>query len=429
VLAADTTVNYLTYQTNELTLSGTVAGSGGLIIGGLNEVSGADIKGTLTLSGSTPNTYSGKTTLKSGQLQLAKTNAVAIPGPLAIGDDLGGPSADIVRLLRPDQIADLAPVTIAGSGLLVFDALNAQTETIGSLAGNGRINLVLATLSVGANNTDTEFSGIIAGVNIATALKKIGSGSLTLSGASTFSGKTEINGGNLYVDGSLVSGIKVNPSGNLHGHGSVGPISGLGGWTLPGHSLAAPTHGALKSTAMVLDSTSHFNIDLGGSAASGIYDRIKVAGQIDLGNATLHLTQSAMAQTNDQFMIVENTSGLPTDGWFAGYGEGALITLGSSQVFKITYTGGDGNDVVLTQQRVPAGPTLGTISQDNGGQIQITGKGIPGWIYTVEATEDLGNPNSWQTIGTIMADGNGNLAFADPDAPNHALRFYRFKAP
>jgi autotransporter-associated beta strand protein len=428
VLAADTTVNFLALHTNQLILSGSVAGAGGLIVGGTAEVSGSDIKGTLTLAGSMPNLYSGSTTLKSGTLQLTKTNAVAIPGALVIGDGLGGTSADIVRLLRPDQIADTAPVTITASGLLIFDALNAQAETIGSLEGNGRINLTMAVLSVGANNTNTEFSGSIAGVNLGPALIKEGTGNLTLSGASTFTGKTLINNGHLYVNGSLVSGIKVNPNGHLHGQGNVGPISGLGGWTLPGDNLAAPTHGALTTSSMVLDSSSHFNIDLGGTAASGNYDRVKVSGQIDLGNATLHLTQSAMAQTNDEFMIVENTGALPTDGAFAGYNEGDLVSLNSSQVFKITYVGGDGNDVVLIQQRVPKGPTLGPISQ-NGGQIEVTGNGIPKWVYTVEATEDLGNANSWQSIGTATADVNGVLAFTDPDSPNHAMRFYRFKAP
>jgi fibronectin-binding autotransporter adhesin len=429
VLAADTTVNYLTYHTNQLVLSGSVAGAGGLIVGGTNELNGSDIKGTLTLAGSTPNLYSGSTTLKSGTLQLAKTNAVAIPGALVIGDNLGGTSADVVRLLRPDQIADTAPVTITASGLLIFDALNAQAETIGSLAGNGRINLTLAVLSVGANNADTEFSGSIAGVNLATALVKEGTGNLTLSGASTFTGKTVINSGHLYVNGSLVGGVKVNPNGHLHGQGTVGLISGLGGWTVPGDNVAAPTHGALNSSSLVLDSSSHFNIDLDGTAASGNYDRIKVTGQIDLGNATLHLTQSAMAQTNDEFMIVENTGALPTDGTFAGYNEGDLISLNSSQVFKITYIGGDGNDVVLTQQRVPKGPTLGPISQNGSGQIEIAGKGVPGWVYGVEATEDLGNPNGWQAIGGASADVNGVLTFVDVDAPNHAMRFYRFKAP
>jgi hypothetical protein len=84
--------------------------------------------------------------------------------------------------------------------------------------------------------------------------------------------------------------------------------------------------------------------------------------------------------------------------------------------------------VVITQLVTPPAPDLGSITMTNG-QIQIEGQGVPKWVYTVEATEDLGNPNSWQAIGQATADGNGVITFVDADAPKHSMRFYRFKAP
>jgi len=178
-----------------------------------------------------------------------------------------------------------------------------------------------------------------------------------------------------------------------------------------------------------LGSNSFFNVTLAGSPASGKYDRLKVIGTVGITNAILLLTQSAMANTNDQFMIIENDGAEPVQGKFLGLDEGATISLNNSQVFKITYTGGDGNDVVLIQQRVPAPPTLDSISQANGNQVQLTGTGIPYWSYTVEANENLANPNGWQPIGQAQASFNGIIAFVDPDAPQHTMRFYRFKAP
>jgi hypothetical protein len=97
-------------------------------------------------------------------------------------------------------------------------------------------------------------------------------------------------------------------------------------------------------------------------------------------------------------------------------------------VFKINYNGGDGNDVVLTQLVSPPPPTINGVEKLGDGKIQITGNGVPNWNYTVEATEDIGNPNGWQNIGIVVGDVNGVLKFIDPDAPQHQMRFYRFRA-
>jgi hypothetical protein len=55
-----------------------------------------------------------------------------------------------------------------------------------------------------------------------------------------------------------------------------------------------------------------------------------------------------------QFNIVDNTSPNPTFGIFAGLDEGASFAVGSN-LFRISYVGGDGNDVVLTNTIPEAG--------------------------------------------------------------------------
>ena len=45
-------------------------------------------------------------------------------------------------------------------------------------------------------------------------------------------------------------------------------------------------------------------------------------------------------------------------GTFAGPAEGATFTV-SGYVFKVSYAGGDGNDVVITVQSVPTTPNTG----------------------------------------------------------------------
>ena len=67
-------------------------------------------------------------------------------------------------------------------------------QTIGSLAGAGNVTLGSAMLTTGNDNTSTMFSGMIAGTG---GLTKVGTGTLTLSGSSSYSGATEVNAGTL----------------------------------------------------------------------------------------------------------------------------------------------------------------------------------------------------------------------------------------
>src|SRR5207245_1387454 len=60
---------------SQLTLSGAIGGSGGLLKSGV---------GVLQFSGSSSNTFSGGTFVSQGTLVLNKSSAEAIPGPLAV---------------------------------------------------------------------------------------------------------------------------------------------------------------------------------------------------------------------------------------------------------------------------------------------------------------------------------------------------------
>src|SRR5207237_1354318 len=81
----------------DLNLSGIISGTGGFNFNGIQ---------TVIMSGNA-NTYTGPTTLNTGNLLLNK-NFNAINGPLIIGD---GNGIDTVRELGGSQIADTSPVT------------------------------------------------------------------------------------------------------------------------------------------------------------------------------------------------------------------------------------------------------------------------------------------------------------------------------
>lgn len=62
------------------------------------------------------------------------------------------------------------------------------------------------------------------------------------------------------------------------------------------------------------------------------------------------------------FVIIQNDSSDPVIGTFAGLAEGALFKFSGRQ-WKITYQGGDGNDVMLTLKSLQLPLSLDSIPQ------------------------------------------------------------------
>lgn len=163
--------------TSALTTTGTFemqSGSVSAILGGavaLNKTTA----GTVTLSGA--NTYTGTTAINDGTLVLNTTAAAAISSTtVTIGDGVGGAASAVLRLAQNNQINDAAAITLGSDGQ--FD-VNGQTETVGSLAGSGKILLAAGQLIGGGNNTSTTFSGTLAG-DSSSILTKTGTGILSI---------------------------------------------------------------------------------------------------------------------------------------------------------------------------------------------------------------------------------------------------------
>jgi autotransporter-associated beta strand protein len=125
-----------------------------------------------------------------------------------------------------------ATVNLNNVGICSWDNSGGNTFTFGTLNGTSTVSIEGSayaggmTVSIGGLNTNSVFAGSITnslgGGN--TALIKTGTGSLTLSGSSNYSGATTVSKGSLIVNG-LVSGsgnaITVASGASLGGTGSI----------------------------------------------------------------------------------------------------------------------------------------------------------------------------------------------------------------
>jgi autotransporter-associated beta strand protein len=134
-------------------------------------------------------------------------------------------------------------IEVFGNGSLDISLHGAPGITIGSVEGDGNVFLGAQTLSVGSNNLNTTFSGVIqdGGIfgGVGGSLTKIGAGTLTLSGANTYTGDTNVNRGVLQADGSITSNTFVNHGGTLAGTGTINGNVTNNGKVSPG-ALGAP---------------------------------------------------------------------------------------------------------------------------------------------------------------------------------------------
>ena len=233
--------------------------------------------------------------------------------------------------------------------------------TAGSLEGDGMVFLGNQALVVGGNSLSTSFAGVIADGGIyggaGGSLVKTGSGRLTLSGTSTYTGGTQVNQGSLIVSnatGSATGSGAVNVNvGTLGGSGIVSGAVTVGTGSGAGAFLA-PAAGSNKQATLTIQSVLIFNSDATYTYSfkakkNKVRTDFVIANGITIKGASLSLSGQIQNPLRQGLVltVISNTSAHPISGTFANLPDGAIVTVNGSNL-QASYEGGDGNDLTLT---------------------------------------------------------------------------------
>jgi autotransporter-associated beta strand protein len=253
---------------------------------------------------------------------------------------------------------DTARVELVGNGFLDLREHDTPKLTIGSLSGDGLVFLGAANLSVGSNNLSTKFSGLIEENSEGTSgsLTKIGTGSLKLSGANTYTGGTIVEQGKLVVGNSTGSATGTGPvqvnggtfggKGIVSGNLTVGAGSGGGAILAPGAAGSTPTVLTIQSNlTFKADAIYLFKLN----AKKARTDMVMANGATIEAGAQFEINAvgNKKLTTGKVFTAIGNTAATPISGTFANLADGSTVAFGVNKL-QVSYSGGDGNDLTLT---------------------------------------------------------------------------------
>jgi autotransporter-associated beta strand protein len=272
------------------------------------------------------------------------------------------------------------------------------TIHFGSLSGRGYIRNNgggSPTISIGALNKNSSYGGTIGnatGGNV--QVEKVGTGTLEMWGNQAYGGTTTVKNGKLLLVNSATTGVWPSPvvdsSGTLGGTGLSQATITIGTGTAATAILEPGSNGigTLATTnTLTLNSNAVYQVEM--SFKNGTADKMK-AGSVRLaGNPVLlvnNIDSGALA-SGTNFTIIDNTGSGAVAGTFKDLPELGLVKIGNYN-FRITYAGGDGNDVMLMDDRtMPI--TIASAKADSA----LVGKV---YSYTIQA---IHSPTSFNAMG------------------------------
>lgn len=389
----------LNNSSGDIALNGAWTGSGAVTV--LNQPNAAR---TFTVGG---NGYGGGTfTGFSGTLNMGTNSAF-----LRFNDGGGSPN-----LGSPNMTLDLGTASatlLARNGGITIDIGTLRGGPATRVMGRGTGTAGTITYSIGALGIDSTFAGTITNNASDVAVTKVGTGKLTLSGTNTYTGATSMNGGELQVNGAIVSSTISVGSGVLSGSGWIGGPTAV-------YTLLAPGSGGIGtltfSNTLTIDvgSTNNFVVTSSGGASN----HVSVVGTLGVNSSVIHITSgSALAAGTYNLFTYGSISGSfdPTPVFdVAPTGTPSIVDNGLGQI----------NLVIASS----SGPSLTGLDISNlqSGTVGISAtNGTPNGFFAVLVSTNLTLPiASWTSIVTNQFDSNGAFSgtvSVNPTAPQQFL--------
>ncbi len=266
-------------------------------------------------------------------------------GTVCSGGGGGGVSDEAYGKFSTSDATVTLSGTITLSSDVSFGGMAKTTTLSGALAGGNKFTLLSVYSGSLVVNSSSNNSGTANGTYTPDPVN------VTLSDSQPTHSVSVGNDAVVVIDGTR-GVVNVEANGTLKGTGTVGALTVLG-TVAPGHSPGCLTSGDLSLSGT-------YQAEIGGNDACTGYDQLKVNGTVTLNNATLStsLYNGFLPKQGAKYTIIDNDGSDAVTGTFANLAEGATFKV-SDGVFKISYVGGDGNDVVLTVVTAPTTPDTG----------------------------------------------------------------------
>jgi autotransporter-associated beta strand protein len=265
-------------------------------------------------------------------------------------------------------------------------------------------------------------------------LTKLGSGTLTLIAASTYTGDTTISNGtlalsgngsisnsdNIFVnDGAIFDASARNDSTltlandqTLSGNGAVkgNVIVGNGATLSPGTSLGILSF----SNNLTLNGDSTTLIELDASTTTN--DVAQVAGTIIYGGTLVLTNLSGNFSAGQSFKLFNATS-------YSGAFTNVMPAIPDVNLAWDTNQLGSG--ILKIISRPTPSPNFSATAASGNNFIFTATNGVPDWTFYVLASTNVAAPlNQWQPIATNNFDDNGNFIFTNDIDPDSPQQFY-----
>ncbi len=318
---------------------GSISGTGGVVKKGAS---------VLTLSGNS--TYTGNTTVSRGTLKAGADHVFSAASAVTV--------------------AAGASLQLAG-----FD------QTTGSLAGSGNVKLGKGTLTTGGDNSSTTFSGSISGTG---GVIKSGSGTFTLLGSNSYSGRTTVQSGILAAGAvdvfSSTSAVRVDGGAILQLEGFDQTIETLSG------------AGEVKLGAAVLTTSGNGSSTFSGNISG-------TGGIVKNGTGTLTLSGASNTYSGSTSLLGGEIKAGAANAFSASsavtVAAGAALQLGGFDQ-EIASLSGEGQVALAGGILSAGGDNSNTTFSGN-----FTGSG--GFVKTGSGSMTVGGANSYTAATTVHA--------------------------